>query len=141
MSAFTTGIFKTWFGLGNSAAAAQLSGLLLMFVAILIYAEYWSRKQQRFHHTSSRYSALVQTRLQGWQALLASLVCLVPVLLGFIIPVAFLSYWALITYPDVIDADFFRLLQHSILLALSAAFIVSSLALFMAYGKRRDPNP
>lgn len=34
VSAFTTGIFRTWFGLGNSLAAAQLSALLLVFVAV-----------------------------------------------------------------------------------------------------------
>ncbi len=35
VATFTTGIFRTWFGLNNPAAAAQLSALLLGFVFLL----------------------------------------------------------------------------------------------------------
>src|SRR3990172_3602217 len=48
IATFTTGIFRTWFGLGSSAAAAQLSALLMLFIVVLIYLEYLSRKQQRY---------------------------------------------------------------------------------------------
>ena len=40
VATFTTGIFKTWFGLGSTIAASQLSALLLFFVLCLIV---WSR--------------------------------------------------------------------------------------------------
>lgn len=141
ISVFTTGIFRTWFGLGDSAAAAQLSALLMLFIVVLIFTEYWSRKQQRYHHTSTRYSALVQTPLSGMRAWTATAGCSLPVLLGFLVPVVFLIRWAWQTYPGVVDADFFKLMQNSILLASSAALLATILALFMAYGKRREPGP
>ena len=39
VSTFTTGIFRTWFGLDDSVAAAQLSGILMTFVFVLIILE------------------------------------------------------------------------------------------------------
>ena len=140
ISAFTTGIFRTWFGLGNSAAAAQLSALLMVFVAVLVYVEYWSRQKQRYHHISTRFSSLVQKPLHGYQAVIATLVCSLPVIAGFLFPVCFQVNWALQTYVDVIDTAFLTLIWHSVLLAGLAAVIATALALFMAYGKRQTAS-
>ncbi len=138
VSVFTTGIFRTWFGLGNSLAAAQLSALLLVFVVMFLYLEKRSRRQARFHHTSSRYSALMQKQLHGGKALIALVLCAAPLTLGFIIPVMFLCDWALETYLVVLDKDFYLLLFHSLLLAFVTALLAMLLALFMAYSNRND---
>jgi iron(III) transport system permease protein len=42
---FTTGIYRTWFGLGERVAAAQLSAFLMIFILFLILFERWSRKK------------------------------------------------------------------------------------------------
>ncbi len=131
IAAFTTGIFRTWFGLGSSVAAAQLSALLLLFIFVLIGLEYWSRKQQRYHHTSTRYSSLTQPILKGNKKRIAVFVCVSPVLLGFVLPVVFLMLWAFKTYSYVVDQSFFILMWHSIILAACAAVLAMSLALFM----------
>ncbi|MBI4006756.1 MAG: iron ABC transporter permease [Gammaproteobacteria bacterium] len=141
IAAFTTGIFRTWFGLGNSAAAAQLSALLMLFVIVLIYIEYWSRKQQRYYHTSSRYGFLSQKKLRRWPAIIAIIVCSLPVFSGFLIPVGFLMKWASLTYKSVVDQQFYILMWHSIMLAICAALLATVLALFMAYGKRQYSKP
>jgi iron(III) transport system permease protein len=136
VSAFTTGIFRTWFGLGNSMAAAQLSALLLVFVAAFLYLEKRSRRQARFHHTSSRYSSLLQQKLNkspGWFALIF---CATPMILGFIVPVCFLIDLALDTYSEVLGKDFYMLLFHSLLLAFATAILALLIALFMAYSNR-----
>jgi iron(III) transport system permease protein len=140
IATFTTGIFRTWFGLGSSAAAAQLSALLMLFIAVLIYLEYRSRKQQRYHHTSNRYSTLTQKKLRGKNACIAAILCSLPVLLGFLLPVFFLIRWALLTCPEIVDRQFLLLMWNSIMLAAGAAVITTVLAVFMAYGKRRLPN-
>lgn len=141
VATFTTGIFRTWFGLGSSVAAAQLSALLMLMMLLLIVVEYWSRKQQRFHHTSTRYRAIRQKRLRGWMAVSAIIVCALPVLLGFIIPAIFLLRMSLLTFAQVVDQHFYTLMWHSILLAGCAATGAAVLALFMAYGKRYAAGP
>jgi iron(III) transport system permease protein len=136
LGVFTTGIFRTWFGLGDAAAAAKLAAILLMFVFTLVLVERGSRKRAQYHHTTNRYSALPQYRLRGCRALLAFCACFVPLLLGFLLPAFQLGLWALETYEYMVDASFIELTTNTILLALSAAVIAVVLALFLAYGKR-----
>ncbi len=136
VSVFTTGIFRTWFGLGNSLVAAQLSALLLVFVAAFLYLEKRSRRQARFHHTSNRYSSLMQQQLNKRSGLCALVSCATPILLGFIIPLLFLINLALDTYSDVLGKDFYLLVFNSLLLAFVTAILALLIALFMAYSSR-----
>lgn len=140
VSVFTTGIFRTWFGLGDSLAAAQLSALLLMFVAVFLFLEKRSRRQARFHHTSSRYSALMQKQLHGGKAIIALVLCATPLLFGFIIPVSLLINWAMDTYAEVLGKDFYLLLSHSLLLAFVTSLLALAIALFMAYSNRNNQS-
>ena len=141
VATFTTGIFRTWFGLGNTVAAAQLSALLLTFVFALVLLEAWSRRQAKYHHTSNRYSTLTQKRLQGFNMIAAISVCLFPVFFGFLIPATQLFIWARQTWSSVIQKDFLSLIGHSVELAAMAAFFALVLALFIAYGNRLLANP
>ncbi|MDC1286253.1 iron ABC transporter permease [Gammaproteobacteria bacterium] len=136
LGVFTTGIFRTWFGLGDAAAAAKLAAILLLFVFTLVIVERWSRKRAQYHHTSNRYSSLPQYRLRGWRAWLAFCACAIPLFFGFILPTGQLALWALQTYRSMIDASFVSLTLHSILLSASAATLAVLLALFLVYGKR-----
>ena len=136
LGVFTTGIFRTWFGLGDAAAAAKLAAILLLFVFTLVVIERLSRKRAQYHHTTNRYSALPQYRLNGYRALLAVCACLLPLCFGFLLPASQLGLWAFETYATMIDAAFIKLTINSIMLALSAAVIAVMLALFLAYGKR-----
>ncbi len=140
VSAFTTGIFRTWFGLGNSLAAAQLSALLLVFVAAFLYLEKRSRKQARYHHTSNRYSSLMQQRLTRSHGFIALTICAAPLVFGFIIPVSLLINWAIDTYAGVLGKDFYLLLFHSLLLAFVTSALALVIALFMAYSNRSNPS-
>ena len=128
ISVFTTGIFKTWFGMDNSLVASQLSAILLLFVFVFLFLERRSRKLLTFHHTSNRYSPLTKEKLTGIRGFLSLIVCFTPLLFGFIIPVSFLVDWAINAYSQVFDIDFYRLFMNSIFLA----FITSLLALFIA---------
>jgi iron(III) transport system permease protein len=136
VATFTTGIFRTWFGLGDAAAAAQLAALMMSFVFILIVLERWSRRQARYHHTSGRYRHLPRYRLHGWRAAAAFGLCLLPLLLGFLLPAGQLLAWAAQTVDRTLDAEFLRLVWHSLGLAAAAAVLAVLLGLFMAYGKR-----
>jgi iron(III) transport system permease protein len=133
---FTTGIFRTWFGLGAPAAATQLAAILLVFVLVLLIVERWSRGEARFHHTTSRYRPLPRIQLYGAKATLAFLFCATPIMLGFLLPGGQLLLWALETAPEMMDAAFARLAWNSIGLAAAAALLAVSVAVLLAYGLR-----
>jgi len=135
ISTFTTGIFRTWFGLGDRIAATQLASVLLLCVFAVILIERYSRK-------SAKYQNQVQTKkawrypLSGSKSILAMLFCSVPIALGFAIPAAQLSVWCIQTAPEIIDASFITLAFNTIRLAVIVAFIVVLAATLLAYGKR-----
>ncbi len=136
LGVFTTGIFRTWFGMGDSVAAAKMAGLLLMFVFTLVIIERLSRRQAKYHHTTNKYTQLPQYPLRGGLAVLAFLVCLLPVAAGFLLPAGQLLAWAAQTYQEMVDDSFLRLTLHTVLLGLATALISVMLALFLAYGRR-----
>jgi len=137
---FTTGIFRTWFGLGDSATAAQLSVVLLMFVFSLILLERYSRKRAKFHHTSDRYSQIKRFKLTGSRSILATVACALPLLLGFILPAAQLTSWTLFTSEETLDPAFLKLILNTLSLGLITAMIAVLLALSLAYIKRLRPS-
>ncbi|MEJ6006892.1 iron ABC transporter permease [Paucibacter sp. AS339] len=90
LSTLTTGIYKAWLVMNDRLAAAQLASVLLVAVAGLLWLE--RRAQAKLRFASSRAGALHAAdarsmRLQGWPALAAVLLCALPVVLGFVLPV------------------------------------------------------
>ncbi len=140
VATFTTGIFRTWFGMYDAVAAAQLSAVLMLFVFALIALERWSRRRARFHHTSNRYQALPAVRLSLAKAWLATIACFIPLLLGFIVPLAQLVQWAIWTWAEMVDASFIKLVINSFSLAGIAALVALVPALLLAYGNRIQPS-
>lgn len=140
VSTFTTGIFRTWYGLNNAAAAAQLSALLLLVVFLLVILERGSRRQARYHHTSQRQQVLTRFRLEGWRGFWAFGICFSALFLGFILPGSQLLWWVLTTAEESLDSHFLDLIGHSLLLAGMASLLALLLALFLGYGKRTQKS-
>ena len=140
VATFTTGIFRTWFGLGSSIAAAQLSALLMLFVLFLIILEQYSRRQSRYHDTSTRYNRLEQKHLRGLRGLPALAVCALPVLFGFVIPSGQLLIWGMQTWRTSMDSGFFAIVMNSIELALITAVLAALLALAVSCARRQQPG-
>ena len=46
---FTSGIFRTWYAMGEHAAALQLAGWLFVIVALLVVAEQFARRGEHFN--------------------------------------------------------------------------------------------
>ncbi len=138
---FTTGIFRVWYGMNDSTAAAQLAALLLLFVFALLTFERLSRRRARFHHTGNRQYRPARLSFGGQWGWLATVACLLPLLFGFLIPAGQLTFWAVRTAPRVMDARFWHLLANSLLLALGAALSILALAVLLGYGQRLRPRP
>jgi iron(III) transport system permease protein len=123
--------------MGEPVAAAQLGAVLLLFVAALLLIERRSRGAARYHHTTGRYRTLPTRRLSGLAGAVASLACLLPVALGFLLPVAVLAKWAQERWSDTIDARFFHFAGNSFVLAALSAAVSVAVALVLAYAQRR----
>ena len=140
LSTFTTGIFRTWFGLGNGIAAAQLAAMLTSFVVLLLIIEYLSRRKIRYYFQGQKPQHVNRQKLTGSRAFWVPFMCVIPVLFGFILPVIQLFIWASKTYSKQLNIEFWLLLWNSFYLAAIAAITAVTLGLLFAYGKRLNPS-
>ncbi|CAA7619235.1 putative Fe(3+)-transport system permease protein FbpB2 with binding-protein-dependent transport systems inner membrane component [Magnetospirillum sp. LM-5] len=136
---FTTGIYRTWLGLGEPTVASQLGAVLLLFVLALVIIERISRGVARFHHTTSRYRRLPGYQLSGWRCLTAQLFSFSGLFFGFVLPATILAWWSL--RYSVLNFDFLPIVRNSFLLALVAALAAVSVGVVMAYAQRLSPSP
>ena len=140
INTFTTGIYRTWLGLGERAAAAQLAACLMIFILVLILLERRSRSAAQYYERSSSIKRLTPFKLKSWRSVLALTACLIPVTLGFVIPAGYLLQLTLKNLDSAFDGDFADLAQHSFILAGVTAIAAMTISLFMAYGQRLESS-
>ena len=150
VNTFTTGIFNAWFAQGDRIAAAKLASMLLVFVAVVLLMENWARRRARFADFGSRPP--LRTHLSRRAGLAALATCLLPLLVGFVLPVLLLFRLAF-SQLDLRNAaaseglasmfnfgDSIRLAWNSFSIALVTAAIAVLLGLLLAYANRRAPS-
>ena len=132
VNTFTTGIYRAFYSFGDTAAAAQLSSILLTFVVVLIFLEKYSRRNIKYHSRKIQHTKNIS--LKGKSNWLAFIVCLVPFCFGFLVPALLMLYWS--AFKAEIGDSFFQLAWNSFYLACLAAVLTTFFALLLAYSKR-----
>lgn len=135
VSTFTTGIYRTWFGLGERLAATQLAAFLLIFIFALILLEQFSRGRGKYYQ-SSHSQSIQKYPLGGLSAIAAFLFCIVPLLLGFFVPGAFLLKMTLDNWEEVFDQRFWTFASNSLIVSGVAALVAIVIGIILAYGLR-----
>lgn len=132
----TTGIYKSWYAFSDRTAAAQIAAILLIAVTVLMLLEQKSRGRARYYAVGSRTKMQLPMPLRGIHGWGAALFCTVPVLLGFVIPVAILL--RLISREDSVEIGtrYVGWLQNSVLLAGVTALIAVAICILLAYAAR-----
>ncbi|WP_370652468.1 ABC transporter permease [Aquabacterium sp.] len=137
---FTTGIYRAWFSLGDRVAAAQLAMCLLGFVLVVLSIEQSSRGRARFHGTGLRKPSRAH-RLRKWPSGLAVVACLIPILIGFVLPGGVMLHMALTDGDAQFGTRFLTLARNSFLVSAMTAVLAVALALIVAYARRLHPTP
>ena len=140
VNTFTTGIYRTWFALGDRVASAQLAGCLLSFVFLLLALEHFSRGRARFGSGAARSRSVVTHVLKGGRAWLASGLCFLPLIIGFLLPAGVLLEMALTEGDAQFGTRFLLLARNSVVLATVAAVLAVLLAVALAYAARQARN-
>lgn len=132
----TFGIYNAWFNLGSIPAAAQLALLLLVVVALLLWVERRSRGQARFFAAPRAGRAPERYQLTGSLAAAAFILGLLPILLGFGIPVAMLVSLLLDAEHVVHWSRYLGWVRNTLWVAGITASLAAFLALLLAYSER-----
>ncbi|MCA3572413.1 MAG: iron ABC transporter permease [Aestuariivirga sp.] len=132
----TLGVYTTWLSQGNLGGAAQISVVMLLFIFVLVWIERSARRKQSFVLPAQRPRQPDRIRLNGWQRVLAVIVCAVPILIGFVVPALVLMSFAVSRLEDALSVTYLKAVYHSLLLAGLAAGFAVALGLVLGYANR-----
>jgi len=141
---FTAGIYKAWLAMDMPLAAAQLATMLLALVALLLWLEHRAQRRMRFASLRGQRAGSDEAqpaRLRGPRALLAWLICALPVLFGFVLPVLFMLRPLVGGWDELPWNMFLQWSRNSLWLAGLSAVLATALALLLAFSARMRPGP
>lgn len=132
----STGIYKSWYTFSDRTAAAQIAAVLLLAVTGLMILEQKSRGRARYYAVGSRTRVQAATPLQGGNAWAATLFCALPVVVGFLLPLAILLRLLLREESLELGLRYFGWLKNTIVLAATTALIAIVICVLLAYAAR-----
>lgn len=136
---FTTAIYKAWLGLFSLHAAAQLSSLLLLFVAVALIVERRARGRARYH-PAAKPGRDARYPLRGVPAAGALAAATLVLGLAFVLPVAQLLVWATKYALSDLNFRYFSFVGNTLVLAAAGALVTTAGAVLLAYSYRLKPD-
>jgi iron(III) transport system permease protein len=138
---FSVGIYTAWLGYGDRVAAVQLAMVLLLAVLVLLGLDAMLRGRRLFAARRSGGATRPPVALRGGRAWACVLACLLPVLMGFVVPVLVLGRLAWSEFdPDALPR-YLRAARASFLTAGTSALVVMLVALLLVYAARAQRQP
>ena len=132
----TTGIFSTWLNGNNAGGAAQIAGVMLMLILLLVATERISRRRARFHRQSRASRPVEPFALAGGRAWSATVLCLFPFAAGFVLPVAVMLVHAFASPSVWLAPGLGAALGNTLFVGGIAAVLTVGAAVFLVYGVR-----
>lgn len=137
---FATGIYVSWFGLFDRAAASQLALCLLIVALTIATLEKRQRAKQRHYNMGTRVERLKLMPLSGSARYMAIFLCALPVILGFVLPTVILLDLARGFEHIMLTPRYMGFLQNSLILASIAAVFTIIAALGLSLNARLNPS-
>ncbi len=131
LETLTLGVFNVWLGMNSLPGASQISCVLFIFVVVLLSLELMARKRQRFYEKSSGQDILNPIQSKGFFVFVCFIICLIPVLIGFVIPFLILLSFVLKGFAVINFNSIFSATLTSISLSLVASTIVMIISTIM----------
>ena len=136
----TTGIYRAWQNMGDLVAAAQLAGVLLLAVLLLVWQERRSRRRARYASTRARGQRMGYALSPG-RAWLRTLLCSTPLVLGFLLPALMLLRLLAREWGSLSLNPLLRWTGNSVLIGGVAAAVIVGLALTLHARARLASEP
>ena len=135
VNTYTIGIFRSWNSMNDSGAAIQLSSILLFIVAFLFFLEKYFNQNKRF--SFSKNSKLVSLiRPDNSTKFLIYLICLIPIVLAFVIPVLFNLINIFSSFDDINFERLLNLTFNSFTISLISSVLILVVSTFFLYNEK-----
>ena len=136
ISTFTTGIFRTWYGMYDLTTAMQLASMLLIFITFCLVIERTSRKNANYSTIGSNFKPTQVTRLGSLGSFVCFFVCFIPIFIGFILPILEILNWSLRFNTSFFNEQFFSISLNTVLLSIISAILCTFIAMIINFSIR-----
>jgi len=136
ISTFTTGIFRTWYGMYDLTTAMQLSSMLLIFITFCLVIERTSRKNANYSTIGSNFKPTQAKRLSSLGSSVCFFVCFIPIFIGFILPILEILNWSLRFNTSFFNEQFFSISLNTVLLSILSAILCTFIAMIINFSIR-----
>ena len=127
----TLGIFNVWLGMNNIVAAAQISLVGFVFIVSLLGLELYARARQQFSGNSKPPTPVPPIMLHGSKMFVCWLICMIPLALGFIIPVLVLLNFVLESHSNTNFSAIVGIMSNTLMVAGMASIFVMTVSCFI----------
>ena len=139
VNTYTTGIFRSWFSMGDIGTAIQLAFVLLSVVFIIFYLEKTYHSKTKFYYTPNS-SVQKFSNLKGKNSFLVIAVCIIPFLFGFFFPFIFIIDNVFSTFESVDLENLIELTVNSTSVSTISASLVVVIAIFFLMVEKYSKN-
>ena len=136
ISTFTTGIFRTWYGMYDLTTAMQLASMLLIFITFCLVIERTSRKNANYSTIGSNFKPTQVKRLSSLGSSICFFICFIPIFIGFILPILEILNWSLRFNTSFFNEQFFSISLNTILLSILSAILCTFIAMIINFSIR-----
>ena len=133
---FTSGIFRTWLGMGDLVGALQLSAVLIFFIFLLLALEKQARSRSKYHDSLHSKPTSKKIILNKNKSTAAIACCLTPLILGFVIPLFRLMSWAWISRDKASALVSIEMISNSLGLSIISSISIVLIALLLVFTSR-----
>ncbi len=133
-----TGIYRAWQSMMDSVAAARLALILVIITLVFLLLERKMRGLARFINYSALYHPIKRFECGlGWRVIFC-VMCAIPTLIGFIIPLIMLCTWSFGNFTASINEYNLVAMGYSVQIGLMVACITTAFGILTAYSLRGE---
>jgi iron(III) transport system permease protein len=139
VNTFTSGIFRSWYPMQDVETASLLAVFLFFVVLIFFFLERFFNSKYSFHYKPNSKKFKTEDPTAS-KKLIIHFACIVPVTLGFIIPILFIIGNVIYEFERI---DFYKVLNltsNTFIISLIASSIIIIIAVYFQFLKRIIKN-
>ena len=140
ISTLTIGIFRSWFGMNDMASALKLSTYLIAFVFLFLITEKYYRRKEKYNNIRGNSDSYTRISLGRKKTIMVLILCGIPFLFGFLIPVGRLFSWLMRSNINLIDFNLGIITFNTISISIISSIVIVLFAYMINFSKNYFNN-
>ena len=135
VNTFTSGIFRSWYSMQDIETASLLAVILFFVVVVFFFAERWINSKFKFNYQPNTKKFISDENSLS-KKIFYHISCLIPIILGFIVPVLFIVDNVIYEFERIDLVRVFDLTTNTVIVSLIASSIIVTIAVYFQFLKR-----